>query len=407
MIDILVVSHACVTAVNRLPYRRLAAMGWNIEIVTATAIDMQDIERKADPARPDDPPLHFLPVAGDNMRLWRFVGLGDVIASRRPRIVMLEYDPGTLITLLTGWYVRGIGSKVACLSYDNIVRSIPDEFGRSPGAGLRATMARMMSWLARSVVDHVFVLSSDSAKVMAKFGFAGKTSRIPLGFDPALFHPDEAARDRVRNELKLEEVTFAYFGRVIPEKGTHLLIEALGKMRERKWRLLMDHFGEYRSPYLRDLATLIERTGISDRVVTFDAPHDRIGDYMNAADIVVMPSLSTDRWKEQYGRVAAESMACGRTVVVSDSGALPELAGDAAVVVPEAELPDLDRHLTRVLENPELRRTLGARASERALATLSIPVQCDLMHQQFSNWATPSKLAADGAPQAVDGRGAA
>lgn len=406
MIDILVVSHACVTAVNRLPYRRLAAMGWNVEIVTASEIDMHDIGRKADPALPVDPPMHFLRVTGGNMRLWRFVGLGDVIARRRPRIVMLEYDPGTLVTLLTGWYVRGIGSRVACLSYDNIVRSIPAEFRRSPAAGLRATMARIMSSLARAVVDHVFVLSGDSAKVMGKFGFAGKTSRIPLGFDPALFHPDEDARARVRAELKLEDVTFAYFGRVTREKGTHVLIAALAKMRDRKWQLLMDHFGEYRNPYLRELAAQIAQSGIKDRVVSFDAPHDRIGDYMNAADIVVMPSQSTDRWKEQYGRVAAESMACGRTVVVSDSGALPELAGDAAVVVPEAELPELDRYLTRVLEDPELRRELGARASRRALATLSIPVQCDLMHEQFARWATPSNPADREAPAAV-GRGAA
>lgn len=407
MIDILVVSHACVTAVNRLPYRRLAAMGWNIEIVTASQIDLQDITRKADPAQPDDPPMHFLRVAGGNMRLWRFVGLGDVIASRKPRIVMLEYDPGTLVTLLTGWYSRGTGARVACLSYDNIVRSVRAEFRRSVAAGMRAAIARIMSSLARAVVDHVFVLSTDSANVMARFGFAGKTSRIPLGFDPALFHPDPEARARIRAELKLDEVTFAYFGRVTPEKGTHLLIEALAKLRGKRWQLLIDHFGDYRNPYLEKLARLIEQSGIGDRVVSFDAPHDTIGDYMNAADIVVMPSQSNDRWKEQYGRVAAESMACGRTVVVSDSGALPELVGDAAVVVPEAELPDLDRHLARVLEDSDLRRDLGLRASERALSTLSIPVQCELMHRQFERWATPSNAAATGPRLTISEPGAA
>jgi glycosyltransferase involved in cell wall biosynthesis len=390
MIDILVVSHACVTAVNRIPYRRLRDMGWNIEIVTATRAPSKDLTREADPPAPDDPPMHFLPVTGSNMRLWRFIGLGRLVAQRQPRIVMLDYDPGTLITLLAGWQTRGSGARIACLSYDNIVRSIRAEFRHSLGAGLRAMMVRAMSALARSVVDHVFVLSRDSADVMAVLGFRGRTSRIPLGFDPALFHPDPAARARVRAELGLTAVTFAYFGRVVPEKGAHLLIGALHRIRERPWQLLMDRFSDYKHPYIRELNEQIDRLSLRDRVVYFDASHDEIGDYMNAADVVVMPSISNARWKEQYGRVAAESMACGRTVVVSSSGALPELVGDAGIVVPEADLVNLDRHLARVLEDSRLREETGSRASRRALAELSIPVQCERMHERFIDWAKPS-----------------
>lgn len=390
MIDILVVSHACMTAVNRIPYRRLRDRGWNIEIATAARIESKDLTREADPSAPDDPPMHFLPIAGRNMRMWRFVGLGQLIAQRQPRIVMLDYDPGTLLTLLTGWHTRGRGARIACLSYDNIVRSIPAEFRQSLGAGVRATIVRAMSMVARAVVDHVFVLSRDSADVMASFGFRGKTTRIPLGFDPALFHPDSAARARVRAELGLTEVTIAYFGRVVPEKGAHILIDALNRIRDRPWQLLMDRFSEYRHPYIRELSEQIDRLGLRDRVVSFDASHDEIGLYMNAADIVVMPSVSNARWKEQYGRVAAESMACGRTVVVSTSGALPELVGDAGIVIPESDLVNLDRHLARLLEDSRLREETGSRASRRALAELSIPVQCERMHEQFSQWAKPS-----------------
>jgi glycosyltransferase involved in cell wall biosynthesis len=104
-----------------------------------------------------------------------------------------------------------------------------------------------------------------------------------------------------------------------------------------------------------------------------------------------MPSQSTERWKEQYGRVAAETMACGRLVVVSDSGALPELVGDAGIVVPEKELSELDRELARVLDGPELIQRYGSRAAARALSELSLPVQCARMHEQFLHWATPSR----------------
>ena len=390
MIDILVVSHASVTAINRLPWRRLAEMGWAIEIVTAEKLAMRDIARPADPHVPGDPPVHFLPVRGSNMRLWRFDGLRELLDRRKPKILMLDYDPGTLIAVECGHWARRNGAKVACLSYDNIIRHVMAELRSSVPAGIRAAGARALARAARSGVDHVFVLSGDSEKVMEHFGFGGRISRIPLGFDPATFHPDPEARVRIRNELGLTETTFAYFGRLVPEKGAHLLIEALDRIRDRRWHLLMDRFSDYTHPYVAELARLIESKGLSDRVVYFDANHEEIADYMNAADIVVMPSIETPRWKEQYGRVAAEAMACGRVVVVSDSGALPELVGDAGVVVPQRDLGRVHEVLGSLADDAAARESHGERAARRALKELSIPVQCDRMHRQFGTWVSPS-----------------
>jgi glycosyltransferase involved in cell wall biosynthesis len=104
-----------------------------------------------------------------------------------------------------------------------------------------------------------------------------------------------------------------------------------------------------------------------------------------------MPSMSTERWKEQYGRVAAEAMACGRLVIASDSGSLPELVGEAGIIIPQTELPRLDRELARVLDDPSLVQRIGAKAAERARAELAIPVQAVRMHEQFIKWARPSR----------------
>ncbi len=393
MIDILVVSHACVTAINRVPWRRLAAMGWNLEIVTATQFTTKQLVRRADPPAADDPPIHLLPLGGPNLRFWRFAGLRELIAERRPAIVMLDYDPGTMIAIETGIATAGLGTRIACLSYDNIVRDVLGELRISPAAGARALAAQAMSRVASRFVDHVFVLSEDSARVMAHFGFGDRTSKIPLGFDPALFRPDDEARQRIRAQLGLRSMTFAYFGRIVPEKGAHLMLEALARMRDQEWQILLDHFSDYQHPYVRELAATVERLGLQDRIVYFDAPHERMGEYMNAADVVVMPSQSSSRWKEQYGRVAQEAMACGKAVVVSSSGALPELVGDAGIVVPEQELGSLDRWLRELVHDDALRARLGQKASQRARTQLSVEVQCERLHEQFSRWTCPSALA--------------
>ena len=390
MIDVLVVSHSSLTAINRRPWRHMMALGWKVEIVTAKELNTADLVRPADPPEPDDPPLHFLPVGGPNLRLWRFAGFRDVVAARRPRIIMLDYDPGTLMTLDAGFATLGRGTRVVCLALDNIRRDVVAEARRSPAAGARAALTLAMSRMSTRFVDHVFVLSADSEEVMRHFGFGDRTSRIPLGFEPELFHPDEGTRSRIRSEMGLHETTFAYFGRLIPEKGVHLLLEALHRLLDRPWQLLLDRFSDYRHPYVQQVADTVQRLGLQQRIVYFDAPHDRMGDFMNAADIVVMPSRTTDRFKEQYGRVAAEAMACGRTVVVSSSGALPELVGDAGLVVPESQLGALDVVLRELLDNPARRAELGARGAVRAATELSMPVQVAKMHHLFSRWAMPS-----------------
>ena len=330
--------------------------------------------------------MHFLPLEGSNARLWKFVGLRDLIARRKPRIILSDYDPGSRITLEAGWSTLGRGTRVACVSYDNIPRSAAREFRRSPKAGVKAAGASLLSFVSRPVVDHVWVLSADSERVMKDRGFGDRVSRIPLGFDPTLFRPDAAQRARVRAALGLRETTFAYFGRVIPEKGAHFLIEALHKLRDRPWQLLLDRFGEYAHPYTRELAELIVARGLQDRVVYFDASHDQIPQYINAADVVVMPSQTTPRFKEQYGRVAAEAMACGKLVIVSDSGALPELVGDAGIVVSQDDLPALEVHLQAVLDDPQMIVRYAARAERRALENLSLDVQVSKMDDVFSRW---------------------
>jgi glycosyltransferase involved in cell wall biosynthesis len=392
MIDILVVSQSCLTAVNRAPYRLLRERGWSIEIVVPKAFESNGFSRTADPQGSDDPPVHELAVRSAHPRLWRFLGLRELLGSRRPRAVILDVDPGSVLALEVGSWSRRHGAKVACISCDNLDRTISTEARRSLRDGAKLMVSRALAAAARLVVDHVFVLSSASRRLMERLGFAGVTV-MPLGFDPGLFRPDSTVRAETRKALGLTEVTFAYFGRLTPEKGVHRLLHALAELKDRRWQLLLDEFREYRHPYAIQVRELIDALGFSDRIVFFDARHEEMGRYMNAADIVVMPSASTETWSEQYGRVAPEAMACGRAVVVSNCGALPEIVGTSAIVVSEGSVADLAQTLDRMYGDEALRRDLGLRAAEHAIKNHSVGVQVDRMEQVLQQWlAKPSSV---------------
>ncbi|HEY7728273.1 MAG TPA: glycosyltransferase family 1 protein, partial [Candidatus Eisenbacteria bacterium] len=81
------------------------------------------------------------------------------------------------------------------------------------------------------------------------------------------------------------------------------------------------------------------------------------------ADFVAVPSLY-----EGFGLSAVEGMACGVPVVASDAGSLPELVGDAGLLIPPRDLPGWTGALARIARDPGLRAELGARGRERARA---------------------------------------
>ncbi len=395
MIDILVVSHACVEPINRIPYARMAALGWRIEIATAPRLSMGGLSRTAEPRRPGDPPLHFLTLHGKSPRLFRFEGILALLEARRPRVVLLDYDPGSLLGIEVGAWARLRSAHVVCFSYDNLSRTFAAAFERERFAGVvSGALIRGFSAIASPLVDHVFALSDDSLSTLRSLGFEGRTTKIPLGFDPARFRQDPALRARTRAALGLTDVTVAYFGRLSPEKGVHLLLEALAELSHLPWQLLLDRFSSYEHPYTRELDALIDRLGLRPRIVFFDAPHHEMPAYMNAADVVALPSITTPRWREQYGRVAPEAMACGRLVVASTSGALPELVGDFGLLIPPNDVSALRDAVRRAMEDEPMRVERGARAERHSREHLSLRRQVHLMDQLFRRWASPSDLAA-------------
>ena len=91
-----------------------------------------------------------------------------------------------------------------------------------------------------------------------------------------------------------------------------------------------------------------------------------------AADIVVAPSLPTPYWEEQFGMVLAEAMASGRALLSTTAGAIPEVVGDAGVLVPPYDSEALSEALKTLLHDSRERFALGSAARERAHRLFSV-----------------------------------
>lgn len=91
-------------------------------------------------------------------------------------------------------------------------------------------------------------------------------------------------------------------------------------------------------------------------------PRDQMPSFWSEVDLACVPSVC----EEQFGLVALEAMACGVPLVVSNSGALPEIIGDAGLVVPKGDHVALAGAILELLQSPERLLSLSARARARA-----------------------------------------
>jgi glycosyltransferase involved in cell wall biosynthesis len=379
--DILVVGHSCFTSVNRNIYIRLAERGWRVELVVPQYLPMWH-QSPADPRRAQDPPIHWIKVSGSHQRFWRFKGLRAVLERRLPRAVYLEGDPATFLAISVARWARRHQVPLLCYTNENSLLPVGETVRRiRVPTALRTLRSLFLVRFTRDVVAHTLVLSNASLQSMTVLGFGDRASKMPLGFDDAIFHPDAEARKRIRAKHKLQKPVVAYVGRFGPGKGVEFLVEALEQVLDIEWDFLLDDFrkvGDYASRIYERIAA---NPRLAARTQRFHADHYEIADYMNAFDVVVAPSCL----REQYGRVLAEAMACGKVVIAADSGAYPEIVGDCGIIVPKGDAKALAQALRRVLTAPSIRSELGSKAAIRAAQELSIDVQLRIIHQRLED----------------------
>jgi glycosyltransferase involved in cell wall biosynthesis len=95
---------------------------------------------------------------------------------------------------------------------------------------------------------------------------------------------------------------------------------------------------------------------------------EEMPDQLRRMDLLVLPSLTRPNWKEQFGRVLMEAMACQVPVLGSDSGEIPYVIGEGGRVVPEGDVAALRGAIAALSIAPDERRELGRRGRERVLA---------------------------------------
>ncbi|MGF1482509.1 MAG: glycosyltransferase family 4 protein [Cyanophyceae cyanobacterium] len=196
--------------------------------------------------------------------------------------------------------------------------------------------------------EHIICNSTATARDIADFyGIsAGKITPIQLAYDAERFFSGSSRQIS-------STPYFLYVGRHNPHKNLHRLIQAFASVRCGDYQLWLAGAPDRR--YTPHLQTQVEELGLSDRVRFLDyVPEDQLPTLIRNATALVFPSL----W-EGFGLPVLEAMACGTPVMTSNVSSLPEVAGDAALLVDPYSTSEIAGAIATLAEEAPVRSHLS------------------------------------------------
>ena len=229
---------------------------------------------------------------------------------------------------------------------------IARELGVPLVAGARGSDLRVRDPLSRRLTRPVvraaarlLVVSADLGRVAtAEYGANAERIRvIANGCDAETFHRRDRAAPRAQCDVAADAQLVLYVGRLVAEKGLRELVEAMRKLRVSHPRAELVLVGdgplrEELAAHARDPDTRLRLVGAQDA--------DAVAVWMAACDVLTLPSYS-----EGHPNVLVEALACGRPVVSTPVGGVPEVVdASCAILVPPRDATALAQALGGALD---------------------------------------------------------
>jgi glycosyltransferase involved in cell wall biosynthesis len=270
--------------------------------------------------------------------------------------VYIEEEPYSIAAYQWARASHGMGMPYAFYSLQNVAKKYPPPFAQS----------------RHYVYSHArlgVALSADVRDALQQTGFSGTIEQLPLSVDTSVFHSDSSGHMRTAY-YRFEGPVIGFLGRLVPEKGIYVLLDAFRSIRTATGASLLC-IGS------GPLAALCRNTpGV---VVAESVQHAEVPAYLATVAVLVLPSITTKGWREQFGRALIEAMACEIPVVGTDSGEIPNLIRDTGggLIVPEGQPSKLADAILRLFRDSSLSRSLAQRGHEAVHRRYSLEAVSD------------------------------
>ena len=347
---VLFLSHTYIDPATRGKLRALAARGLEVTVAVPQRWRERTLGRAIETAWERQSGVEVFPVpvrhSGDPA-LARFGRreLGALVRDKRPDLIQVEEEPTAIAARQAVAVAARLGIPAVLFSADNLSRPLP----------------LFTRWRRRRLLRRLRGLLAGSAAAAELV--QREAPALPVAVVPQLGVPVPTTPEHQPHE----GLAIGYVGRLVPEKGVDTLLQALALNRDAAWSLTVVGDG----PDRERLEALASAHRLAARVRWLGAlPPAALARVWTDIDVLVLPSRQAERWNEPHGNVLAEAMASEVAVVGAATGVIPEVIGEAGVIVPPGEHQPLADVLRR-LGSGETRVPLAKAARARALKLFS------------------------------------
>ena len=270
-------------------------------------------------------------------RLFYFLNIKKYIISEKPNLIILDNDTVSLQSLILIFYSFFFKYKISYFCNENNLKNIIKKF--SLKKFFKLILIFIINLFIKFKVNNIFCYTRQIQENYDFLGYKNKTFIIPLGYDEKIFFLPKKKKNK-------KKIIISYFGRIIPEKGIHILIKSLENLKNLHWEFMLDIDQVENNLYYENIIKNLKKNFQKGRIKFIKCNHYQIAKYMKKSHIVVLPSL----YEEQYGRVIQEAVACGNVVVGSNIGSIPEIIKDKDLLFSPGDFNKLSNILKKLFK---------------------------------------------------------
>lgn len=346
---VLMVSKALVVGAYHKKLEELVRLGVDLHLVIPHRWAKQYPEK----TQGADYAMYQVPVffSGHN-HVHFYRNIGRVVRTVRPDIAHIDEEPYSFVTYQVMRHTSRYCIPSLFFTWQNIFKQYPFPFSHFERYNFRRARAA--------------IAGNEEARNVLR----GKGCTIPIhvipqfGVDPQDFSRRPSERLKVKLFGTTKVTVIGYGGRLVEEKGLLTLVKAFARLPDTT-RLLMLGNGPLKDRILATARSL----SIAERVVMCDhVPSHEMPEYLNCLHCLVLPSEVRPNWKEQFGRILIEAMACSVPVIGADSGEIPNVVGDAGLIFHSGNSDDLYGKLMMIVQDGQLHDSLRQKGLERVLS---------------------------------------
>lgn len=223
--------------------------------------------------------------------------------------------------------------------------------------------------------DAAIVGNADAKSILEKKNFTRPALVLPqLGVDLQIFKPAK--------KENLSSIKIGFVGRMVEEKGIFLLLQAFAQLSHKHNNLKLSYLGN--GPCREQLLRQIINLGIENTVEIIEpVPHEQVAAFMQSLDIFVLPSFDLAGWREQFGHVLIEAMACKVAVVGSDAAEIPNIIAGIGQIFKQKDIVSLKNALEELIINDAYRDKLANFGYQKAIKFYSCAA---IAEQTYNFW---------------------